>query len=271
MSRGCAVASPVHWFGGMRYLVYLVMLVGCERDLVQELADAALIDAPTDAATHCSLTPAEPIAAGAHKIYLNTEGATLRTGCGDDATTNCTTLIQTDMTQVPAFLPGVAGRDTVIAQIVAGVEGVLAPYSVDIVTTRPATGPYQMIVLGGDPMAVTGGCTDCTATSVFSCQPLGSVVDLVFDLGVTKSVDQYAVQILEDIGILNGLVATNSDHDCVCRFDDMCSNFGANDLCTFGTNVPTTMQTLGTPPTPFNCGRATQDEPAILKTVLGCR
>jgi hypothetical protein len=128
-----------------------------------------------------------------------------------------------------------------------------------------------MVVLGGDPVALTGGCAACSSQSLFNCNPLGSVVDLMFDSGIgvgIESVDQYAVTLLDDIGIMNGLVVSTAVQDCECRVDSPCVGVGATDLCTFG-NVPTTMAMQGT--NPLNCGRATEDEPAILKSVLGCR
>ncbi len=259
----------------MRALLCLLLVAGCERDLVGELADAARPDAPSiinDAAIYCSMSPPEPLAQGLHKLFLNTEGQALTAVApgNDDATTNRSSLVQSD-TDVPAFLPGARGRDTYIAQIVAAVESVLIPYSIDIVTTRPAAGPYQMIVLGGDGATVSG-CPTCTAFTVFNCPPFfGSVIDLVFDAGATPPPVQYASLILDDLGLLNGLVQTNQRGDCTCRNDATCE-IPPTQLCTYGKNVPTTvLQSGDSPPVAYNCGHVTQDAPMVLKSVWGCR
>jgi hypothetical protein len=272
ISRRSRLAPAVHSHPAMRILIGLFLLAGCERDLVAALPDAAppadapLPDAP---ARYCAATPANPLAAGTTKIFLNTEGVTLTaSGSGDDAAQDATTLIAMDGTVVPAFLPGVSGRETYIAQIVAAAQSALAPYSVDIVTTRPAASPYQMIVLGGSS-ATLEGCAACVALSHISCSPLVNAVDLVFDRGPALKPARYANVILDDISIINGLAETTAAHDCACRFDASCTQ--DDTVCNFGTNVPTTMMMGGTPPIVLNCGRTTQDEPMLLKDVFGCR
>lgn len=268
ISGRCTLAPPVQCRAGMRCFVFALLLAGCEHDLVP-----ATPDAPIDAVIAISgcPAPAQPLRAGAHKIYLNTEGVTLKTGCGDNAETGCTELVATTSV-VPQFLASEPGRNTYIAQIVAAIETALAPYSVDIVTVRPAALPYQMVVLGGDPGTLTGGCGNCTAVSDRSCAPLGSVVDLVFDHGTTMTPVAYANTILDDIALLNGLVPTTTPGDCACRIDQGCYPVSSDVVCTFGSNEPTSMMASNdTPPTPLNCGHATQDEPKILASVWGCR
>ena len=50
---------------------------------------------------------------------------------------------------MPPFLPGVAGRQPYIDQIVTTAQGALAPYSIDIVTTRQANLHDEMMRLLG--------------------------------------------------------------------------------------------------------------------------
>ncbi len=272
ISHRIRVAPAVQSHPAMRIIIGLFLLAGCERDLVAALPDAPAPDVspPPDAPSlYCPATPALPLAAGTTKIFLNTEGVTLaKSVTVDDATHDTTTLVQTDGTVVPAFLAGVSGREAYIAQIVAAAESVLAPYSIDIVTTRPTTQHYQMIVLGGDATTVSG-CSTCTAFSHVSCLKLTDAVDLVFDRGPTPKPNQYANVILDDISIINGLAETTVANDCTCRFDASCGL--SNTLCNFSSNATTTMMMGGTPPIVLNCGRTTQDEPLILKSVFGCR
>ena len=256
-------------------LVGLLATFGCHDNLV--LPDAGGADAiALDAAASCPAPPA-PLAPGRSKVYLNTEGVTLSkvgVSCSiDDAQTNCTSLIAQDQTVVPPFLPGVATRQPYIDQIVTDAQGILAPYSIDIVTTRPATGSYQMVVLGGDAVSITGGCPGCSAISLFRCTPSFNVVDLMFDGGTVlpQTEANYANTLVGDIGILSGLVASVEPGDCMCRFDTPCiSDMAVTTPCTFGSNEQTTVSTDGNG-TPENCGRATEDEPALLEASLGCR
>jgi hypothetical protein len=244
-------------------LVALLVIAGCQKDLVAELPDAAL-DAGIDALASACPTPAQPLAPGKHEVYLNTEGVTLMKCAADDATTNCTTLITNDVVAVPAFLPGMTGRTDAIAQIVAMVQAKLAPYSVDIVTTRPTSVDYQMVVLGGSYLLAGQTSPNVTGLTPSNCAFAARAVDYMFDEGLDQGTLVYADAMVDDLGVLMGLAPANAAGDCMCRLDASCTGSPPAD-CTFGVNVLTTTDTL------FDCGRTTQDEPALLKTAVGCR
>ena len=111
---------------------------------------ATAADAAIDAPTMCAPKTA-PLAPGMHTIYLNFDGVTLMRGT-DNASMNMSDLIPDTIT-VPAY---VATGDASVRQgridlIVDYVQRALAPYSVDVVTTRPAAAPYMMMVIGGKP------------------------------------------------------------------------------------------------------------------------
>jgi len=255
----------------MRFTLLLALAVsGCEHDLLAEIHDAPFTGCPT---------PAQ-VATGNYKVYLNTEGVTLRKGCGDDSRTNCTDIAPADNTVVPPFLDGVTGRQTFIEAVVAKAQAALAPYSVDIVTTRPVSGDYEMIVLGGDPLAF--GCTNPSCGGIAPDAGCGQQlvtrdhVDVLFDRGVNDTIETYAgAAVLSQIGNMTGLVPTTVFDDCMCDIDEVCLDGSGHwgtpgTMCTFGSNAPTTtaVRTTGSPD---NCNIPVEDEPAMLKAAFGCR
>ena len=249
-------------------------LTACEEDLLADLPDAA-----PDATTGCP-TPLEPLAVGTYKVYLNTEGVTVTKGNGcDNSRIDCSLIVVADNTMVPPFLPGNAGRRPFIDAIVAKAQAALAPYSIDIVTVRPTTGDYEMMVLGGDG-ATIAGCTGCGGVSPYAGCGRGlsnrNHISFIFDFGMelmpdgSGDIEYYASNILSELGAVVDLVPTTVGDDCMCRFDAGCGNRAPGTMCTFGTNVPTT---TGLEPSgaPYNCNISPQDEPAQLKKAFGCR
>jgi hypothetical protein len=218
------------------------------------------IDADVEPGTGCPETPADPSAPGAFTVFLATEGVALTTGCNSSAT-NCTTILPADATIPPVFSSEPA-RDAVIAEIVDLARSRLVPYSVDLVTTRPSTGVYNMIVFGGD--AVTVGLPNSPVSAApFNCNNTpDDRIALLFDRGIVDvTATDYANQVLFQIATMEGLTFTQTSDDCQCQLDAECANTGA--LCTFSSAPTSTMV-----PT---CGRTIQDGPALLKEAFGCR
>src|SRR5688572_7215583 len=87
-----------------RLACWFLFLVACGDDAAS-LPDAGAVDAAPDAPSYCADPPSDPLAPGMHKVYLATEGVTLDTGC-DSARDNCTNIIPSNDTVIPAFLPG---------------------------------------------------------------------------------------------------------------------------------------------------------------------
>jgi hypothetical protein len=233
-----------------------VVLVAC-GDGSHAVMDARIDSAP-DAFRACQ-APATDANAAMYTLFINTEGASLVTGSCDDARTNCTRIITADQV-VPPFLNGDATRQENIDQIVAAVRTVLAPFSVDVVTTRPASGDYYMSVIGGDSMTITGNAGVLSlAPATCNSQDRDSI-DLVFDFGFASN-QRYANSILSDFGAMLGLPATTKVKDCMCR-ENGCAD-PTNAPCTFGQGVP-----VGTA---NPCGVATSDEQTTLEERVGCR
>jgi hypothetical protein len=68
---------------------------------------------------------------------------------------------------------------------------------------------------------------------------------------------------LDDLGILQGLVSVDDHDDCMCRYASTCGNPTVGE-CQLGRHATVS-------PGAYSCGRTTQDEPAMLRDALGCR
>jgi hypothetical protein len=239
-------------------------LAGCEKNLLANMDAGA--DAPAvmpDASAACPAVTTTPLPAGHFKLYVNTEGVDITKCSADDARTNCSTIPPANAT-IPAFLPGDPNRQQLIDAIVVRVQEKLAPYSIDVVTTRPTSGDYTMAVLGGD-VSLVGGLAGSLSIAPGVCDFANhDRVAFEFDRGATVGYNDYALSILSDFGAMVGLAGTTTPGDCLCRFDG-CGPALDPAICNFGSAA--TVTTL----TQFNCGRTIQDEPLILANTLGCR
>jgi hypothetical protein len=253
----------------LRHACLLLALVGCEKDLIDDLPDAATPDA---ADVNGCPAPADPTTPGQFKLFLVTEGITLNnTGCSADRQSldNCSPIVKADNTVVPKFLDQTPSRLNIIQGIVDKSNAILAPYSIDVVTERPAAGPYYMFVLGGTGPSVTGGCNGCLSQTPFACNDLSlNAIDFMFDLGVTGSspgptgADFYVWTLISDLGAMAGMVGTAIPNDCQCRNDPSCGQI-TQTTCDLGEDVPV----LDNP-----CGvTGAQNEPGVLKAKYGCR
>lgn len=261
--RGRSLAPPLHWRPAMtKHLLLLVALAGCEKNLLSNM-DAGL-DAPApDAPTACPAVTTTPLPPGHFKLYVNTEGVDIAKCSQNDARTNCSMLPLANTT-IPAFLPGDTNRQAKIDAIVVRVQEKLAPYSIDVVTTRPTSGDYTMAVLGGDPTAF-GGTTGTLSLAPAVCDFANQdQITFEFDRGSTVGNIDYALSILSDFGAVVGLAGTTTSGDCLCRFNG-CGPALDPQICYFGSAAMVTTMTQ------FSCGRTTQDEPLILANALGCR
>jgi hypothetical protein len=237
-------------------IVAMLLVAGCEKNL-------ALPDGPTaDASPYCA-EPVPPFASGMHLLYLATEGVVLSRGTSDSAT-NTSDIVKMGGAAVPAFLPGDPNRLVFRDQIVRLAQAQLAPYSLDIVTERPASGEYYLFTLGGDaPSLVDGGVAGLYSVSDFGCSPMPrNSVDMMFDNGTAIGANIYVSTLLSDLGAISGLGLTVDPGDCMCRSDPACT---FAEVCTYGKMAMTVAST-------YNCNRTpTQDEPLLLQAVYGCR
>lgn len=194
-----------------------------------------------------------------HELYIAFDGVTITQGDCDDSKTNCSSLVAQASTPVPAFLMAETNRQTRVTAITGMVQDALARFSVDVVTTRPATGDYWMVVAGGTSDAITGT-TGVLLAARPACEATNrNSVALVFEQDSETTDRAYADTIAGAWGSLAGLVATTQSGDCMC----IATSCAHAQTCTWGTSAVTM---------PGNsCMRTTQNEQLLLTTAVGCR
>jgi hypothetical protein len=254
-----------------------VLLVGCGDDSTAP-ADAAIdasvidaaVDAPidgpggnADAGPLCA--PSDGGAVGTHKLFLNFEGVTITrgvTGCQNDATRDCSFIATADTT-VTQFAATAANRQQLLDDIVSNMYQQLAPYSIDIVTTRPASGPYKMIVYAQCASTLTCQ-TGSGSIGPVECPPtMGSLnandIAFVFEQA-GENATSYANNSLFVTGLMNGLSINAQPNDCMCH---VCGS--TTQLCAYSTDVAVDVN--GT------CLMMGQhyNEQSLLSAALGCR
>ena len=233
----------------------VLMVAACGEDGGGNTVDAG---ARADAAPTCP-PPGTPLATGTHELYVAFEGVTLTLGACDDATTNCTSLVAADNTVVPPFLMAETGRQTRIANIAALIQESLAPFSIDVVTTRPSSGDYWMVVAGGTAEAVTGDPGALVAAKPVCDATNRKSIALVFEQDSEASDRSYANTIAGAFGSLAGLVPTSNSTVCMC-LTTACPHL---QQCQWGVGV------IAAPG--HACDRTTQNEQLHLMGVVGCR
>jgi hypothetical protein len=248
----------------MRTLLFILLVLGaaCEKDLLADMHDATIADAEQVEVDggRCTSPTTDAHPAAMHTLFVNFDGVLL-TPCGTaDARINCTPMVSTD-TSIPPFLDGNPARDGFIASILYPARKALAPYSLDIVTTRPTSGDYYMMIYGGTPQLL-GLPPANVGVAPFNCSPENrNNISFTFDRGQAPTNIDYADGILSDMGVFVAIPGTTVPGDCLCRS----CNFPPDKVCTYGVDVPVTSDPA------FSCGKTTVDEPAVLQAVLGCR
>ncbi len=199
-----------------------------------------------------------------HTLYLNAEGVTLVPG-EDDATTN-RSAIPPQAVSLGAFLRDDSERQTKIDAIVMQLHAILAPYNIDIVTTRPATGSYQMIVMTDDPASALGLSATINATTRSSCNRRPSPISFTF--GYAGATDQrkrdFAVRnVIAMFADQAAIPISRKPGDCMCFVDVACA---ALSPCTIGGPGTPIDSRSGCPTT-----ETTMDEASLFRDVFGAR
>lgn len=172
--------------------------------------------------------------ANGRKLYLNFDGVTLTRTTPSDATQNKVSWMSNTSATVPPFHDGSGTRIADIAAIVAGVKSRLTGRPIDVVTTRPASGPYVMVVFGGTRDLV--GTTYSYATNEHDCGDLvKSDVGWVSD---EPSVSYVPDLVIGTIGWGLGLNGTNDPNGCMCGWANNCDS--ASGACTLSASIAST-------------------------------
>lgn len=164
----------------------------------------------------------EPAAVGLRVVYLNFEGVTLTSSNNSDSGPQDTSFIISETTApgstrfIPPFSPadlsstGGLSRDQIISRVVDRLYASHQAFDVQFVTTRPASGPYSMVVFGGDCQSAAGA--NCAGIALLDCgDPNPNNVSFVFPPGLR--VDDLATTAAQEAAHAFGLAHTTDTTD----------------------------------------------------------
>lgn len=202
-----------------------------------------------------------PACASGRQVFLNFDGVTITQATTSDSTQNRASWLTTTSSAVPPYHQGSGTRAADIVTITNGVKSRLSSTPINVVTTRPTTGPYVMVVFGGERTADGGtvGTIYSYATNEHDC---GDTVKN--DIGWVS--DTVTVSYAQDlaIGAIGwgvGLNGTTDPADCMCGWANNCDS--ASGACTLSNSIAST--TSSSPAT--TCANQNpQNEVAALST-----
>jgi hypothetical protein len=209
-----------------------------------QIADGAdtnghLLDAggatPIDAAPGSPPIDAPPTSTTctARVLYLNFDGQQLTRGAPSDATQNIASWMNGTTGTAPRYHDGDSGRDIEIQTITDGVRTLLAGFPVTVVTTRPASGQYVMIVLGGAAGDVRSRFTD--ATTSLDCGDTAPN-DVAWISDQVAPLQHVINDAIGAVGFGLGLTATTDPNDCLCGWANDCQSTTTT-ACTLGAPI----------------------------------
>jgi hypothetical protein len=172
--------------------------------------------------------------ANGRKLYLNFDGVTLTRATPSDSTQNKVSWMSNATATVPPWHQGSGTRANDIATIVAGVKSRLSTLPIEVVTQRPASGPYVMVVFGGDRTIV--GTTYSFATNEHDCGDL--VKNDVGWISDEPNVSYTQDLVIGTVGWGVGLNGTNEPTDCMCAWANNCES--ASGACTLSASIAST-------------------------------
>ena len=212
----------------MRSAWVLMLCVAACGDDGGAPVDAAAGDAPADAVADAPGFNCASVTSGTHKVFLAFDGVTLTKAAVSDAPMNKTALItgNNQMATIAPWRMSAPDRSTQISEVVCAVRESLARFDVDVVTTRPASGAYEMIVIGGRAtdlgVTVPGGTAiamlatnDCTNANQLD---VGWVAETPAPSmpAVTLSSIETATLAMAALGAGDGLAASKGVTNCMC-------------------------------------------------------
>jgi len=199
---------------------------------------------------------AAPACANGRKVYLNFDGVTLTQAATSDATMNKAKWMNAASSAVPPFRQGSGTRPAELLQIPDAVKARPTGTPIEVVTARPATAPYVMVVLGGASTAF-GGTVASNYGGAVSFHDCGDAVKS--DVGWVADLDGQTPDFIANfavgaIGWGMGLDGANATGDCMCGWANGCSPAGG--ACTFANNAASSITVMGE----SACNAGTQNE-----------
>jgi hypothetical protein len=163
---------------------------------------------------------AAPQCSNGRVVYLNFEGQTLTDAATSDATQNRASWMTIPTGTAPRYKTAAADRDQQIQAIVTGVRSQLSSFPITVVTTRPATGPYVMIVYGGTRDLV--GSNYGAAVNELDCGD-AQKSDVAWISDNVTPIQRVVNTTIGAIGFGIGLTATTDTQDCMCGWANGCA------------------------------------------------
>lgn len=229
--------------------------------------DDALVDAPEVIDPDMA---AAPRCANGRTVYLNFDGVALTRGTSD-AKLNRASWMQDPTAQIPRWNTTSANRANDIATVVAAVRTALTtgfPSPIEVVTSRPLTGEYVMIVYGGD--AGDSSSRYGAAVNELDCDD-SELSDVAWIRDYNDPVPTTAVvnATLGAIGFGLGLTATNDNRDCMCAWANGCQK-DQSQVCVFKEGIARDPGTAngGTATQICTGAAATQDEHSTVRAAF---
>lgn len=153
---------------------------------------------------------------GPHVLYVNFDGAALRGGSScSNSQQNCSFIVQCAGT---SNYPAYSGSNR--QQVLQLLGSWLAPYNVQMVTERPASGNYTMAMVGGSTSAVCYENGEAAGVAPLECQPFtssGASNHIVFAFSEVVGNDTLGVAatIAQEAAHAWGLEHTNNPNDAL--------------------------------------------------------
>lgn len=215
----------------------LLLCAACEASIGGDSRSSAMVDASLPSIDSSTTTTTSidggPQCYNGRVVYLNFDGVTLTAAAASDATQNRASWMTIPTGTVPPFLQGRADRAQIIQAITNGVVQQLSQFPVTVVTTRPVTGPYVMIVYGGT--AANVGSNYGFAVNELDCDD-SEKSDVAWISDNYTTTQRHVNTTIGAIGFGLGLTATTSTTDCMCGWANGCvKNLAV--ACTLSTNI----------------------------------
>jgi hypothetical protein len=179
------------------------------------------------------LPDAPPPGTPTKAVFMNFEGVAVTHAAVDDATLNRSSVVSVSAT-LPRYLKNDQMRATKIASIVSEVRQILAPYNVVIVTTRPPSGTYHMMVFTDAAGSAIGLPADTSVIFPTTCDTVPSVVGFEFSKGAELDAHMLAQNTISLLGLSSGIPSSSAFADCMCFNDPICTTIPFSLPCTIG-------------------------------------
>jgi hypothetical protein len=238
-----------------RALVAFLNLAACAP--ASDSPSPALVDDAIELPPSLRVGRLRPYALTPTVLYLNVDGATITKGIGSDAHANVSFICGATVPKLDHSLYG-SDRDIVVTQLVSKVSQLYVDFNLQVVTSRPALPPYDMVVVGGDA-SICGYPSGTAGMGPLDCGDLiKGEIAFVYAQTITN-LDMLAIAIAHEAAHSYGLV--HSMDPC-----DAMSNYYCSSLKTF-----LNKQMAVSPDHYGKCGQTSTNSWGKLLEVLGAR